>query len=71
MISQKQRIKQLFLDRSNEWVPLPDILDLRISQFGARILDLRREGYNIINKKENKHSWYKLVTGEKQMEFSI
>jgi hypothetical protein len=38
---------------------------LKISQFGARILEARRLGFQIENKTENvggkKHSWYRIV----------
>lgn len=64
-ITQRDRILSLFQSRQNEWVPLPDILDLRISQFGARILELRRLGYDIRNRTEHRggqvHSWFRLV----------
>jgi hypothetical protein len=46
-------------------VPLPDILSLGFSQFGARILELRRDGHTILNKTEHRDgkvlSWYKLA----------
>ena len=45
-------------------VPLPAILSLRISQFGARIKELRAEGHIIRNRIEHingaVHSWYRL-----------
>ncbi|MGA9508149.1 MAG: hypothetical protein WBV55_05825 [Candidatus Sulfotelmatobacter sp.] len=45
-------------------VPLPAILSLRISQFGARIKELRAEGHIIRNRVEHRDgqvfSWYRL-----------
>jgi hypothetical protein len=45
-------------------VPLPAILSLRISQFGARIKELRAEGHIIRNRIEHRDgqvfSWYRL-----------
>jgi hypothetical protein len=64
-----QRHKILSLLQSKTEVSLPEILDLRISQFGARILELRREGYNIINRTKVidgvKCSWYRLELDNK------
>ena len=70
---QRQRILDLLSSRSGQWVPLPQLLDLRISQFGARILELRREGYQIENRTESvkdlfgstvRHSSYRLLSAE-------
>ncbi len=67
-ITQKQRLKGLFLKNPNEWISLKTILSLYISQFGARIFELRGEGMKIENKTEladgQKHSWYKYVKYE-------
>ena len=56
----------------NQWVPLPTILALGIAQFGARILELRRSGYNIRNKTEHRDgkvlSWYRLESEPTQQE---
>lgn len=65
--TQQARILRLLLDAKGSWVPLPKILELRISQFGARILELRRAGFDIENKTERDdsgvvHSWYRLVS---------
>jgi hypothetical protein len=64
---QRGRILRLLLDAKGTWVPLPQILELRISQFGARILELRRLNFRIENKTERDdsgvvHSWYRLVS---------
>jgi hypothetical protein len=62
---QQQKLKALLLRAHGEWVELPEILDLKISQFGARVLELRRMGYDIQNRQETrdgkKRSWYRLV----------
>ncbi len=65
--TQRARILRLLLDAKGSWVPLPAILDLHISQFGARIYELRRTGFVIENKTERDdsgvvHSWYRLVS---------
>jgi len=51
--TQEERILDL-LRRGRErspggWVTLPEILDLRISQYGARIFGLRQKGFEIQN----------------------
>jgi Helix-turn-helix domain len=62
--TQRERILELFLARPGQWIPLWEILDLKISQFGARLLELRAEGYVIVNRKEwhgsQQLSWYRL-----------
>jgi hypothetical protein len=62
--TQRAQIHALLIEARGAEVPLPQILDLKISQFGARILELRREGHKIINRTANidgqKHSWYRL-----------
>jgi hypothetical protein len=46
---------------------LPQILSLQISQFGARLKELRGLGFNIPNRQEHHggqtHSFYRLVSG--------
>lgn len=60
-----QRERILSLLAGGEWIPLPKILALNIAQFGARILELRRDGHNIENRVEEvngeTHSWYRLI----------
>lgn len=64
MSNQRERMKRLFMDRQGEWIPLPDILSLYISQYGRVIGELRHiEGMNIENRVEiqpdgSKHSWF-------------
>ena len=72
---QKDRLLDFFKERPNEWIPLPEILGLFISQYNARIYDLRHEGITIENRWEMiegvKYSWFKYVPGpEKQLEFA-
>lgn len=43
--TQSERI--LALLKSKEWTTLPEILDLRVANYRARISELRRAGYNI------------------------
>ena len=66
--SQTSRIVDLLRSRSPEWVPLPEILDMRprISQFSARVWEARhRWGLSIENRVENvggeKRSWFRLI----------
>jgi len=65
--TQRDRVLDLLREANGEWVSLTRILELRIAQFGARILELRRAGYNIENRTEEvageTHSWYRLVRG--------
>ena len=71
-MTQKERLANLFITRPWEWIDLPEILDMKISQFGARILELRRDGMNIENKKEHQNgqvfSSYRYLPHEKQIE---
>ena len=62
--NQCERILELLRGANGQWVPLPRILDLRISQYSARIFTLRREGHQIENKTQTvdgrRHSWFRL-----------
>jgi hypothetical protein len=62
--TQRGTIFELLSSRTGQWVPLPEILELGFAQFGARILELRRDGHTILNKTEHRDgrvlSWYKL-----------
>jgi hypothetical protein len=65
--TQTTRLVALLLDRSPQWVPLLEILNLRISQYGARLHQARHEwGLKIENRVEIvdgvKHSWFRLVS---------
>ena len=69
--TQCERILNLLASRIGEWVPLPEILDLHIAQYNARIFTLRKEGHEIESKVEtqgdgSRHSWFRLVPKEKQ-----
>jgi len=66
--SQRSRILGLLLSARGSEVPLTRILDLRISQFGARLSEIRGLGFRIVNRIEitpdgEKRSWYRLVSG--------
>jgi len=67
-MSQCQRIRELFYRQPNEWIPLTIFLDMRISQYGARIMELRRSGMVILNKTKRvgheTHSWFKYVPAD-------
>ena len=64
-MTQKDRLRELFQNRPGEWIGLNEVLDMRISQYGSRILDLRREGMIIENESKvvngHKHSWYRYL----------
>jgi Helix-turn-helix domain len=63
--TQRFCILRLLIDARGAWVPLLQILDLGIAQYGARILELRRQGFVIENRCERldgkRHSWFRLV----------
>ena len=64
--SQTTRIVELLRSRSPHWVSLPEILELRISQYSARIHQARHKwGLYIENRTKvvggKKHSWFRLV----------
>jgi hypothetical protein len=63
--SQREQLLSLLRRAHGDWVPLPEILDLRISQYSARICELRKLGHQIENKtaRENGEtkSWFRLV----------
>jgi hypothetical protein len=65
--SQRAKILALLVNARGGWVPLSEILDLQISQFGSRILELRRSGFTIENEQETvggqRHSRYRLLLG--------
>jgi len=74
-LTQKQRLKVFFASRPNQWIPLYEILNLHISQYNARIYDLRAMGITIENKEEwvngQKHTWFRYVPRERQQVFNI
>ena len=65
--TQTERLVTLLRDRSPSWVPLAEILNLRISQYGARVYQARHQwGLNIESRVEivegTKHSFFRLVS---------
>ncbi len=62
--SQSAALLRLLIDARGSWVSLPQILKLGIAQYNARILELRRLGFNIENKTERvngaRYSWFRL-----------
>ena len=64
--TQTARLVELLRDRSPSWVPLPEILNLRISQYGARLYQARHEwGLKIESRVQIvdgvKYSWFRLI----------
>jgi hypothetical protein len=49
--TQRKSIKDLFESQPNEWIPLPEIMEYA-AQYNARILELRRAGMCIRNRRE-------------------
>lgn len=68
MITQRERIKRMFLTSPNVWIPLPRILEMHIAQYGARIKELRDRGMNIENDWEmvngQRHTYFRYVKQE-------
>lgn len=64
-LSQKDRLRNLFESRRGQWIPLPEIADMRIMQYGRVVHEIRREGLNIENKTQFingvQHSWFRYV----------
>jgi len=62
--AQCDRILKLLLEAKGRPVSLPEILELHISPYGARIYELRKLGFDI----RNQISW---VDGEKHSAFRL
>jgi hypothetical protein len=62
--SQRDKLRLLFEANIGKPIPLPEILSLRISQYGTRILELRRQGYDIRNETVD------VVDGQKHTTFT-
>src|SRR5260370_5083328 len=62
--TQRGRILRELIDARGGWVPLPEIMACA-AQYNARILELRRLGFNIENRTEYvdgvRHSWFRLL----------
>ena len=62
--TQRARILRLLLAADGGWVPSPQIADCA-QQYGARVLELRRQGLIIENKVERidgvRHSFFRLL----------
>lgn len=71
-MKQRDRIKKLFENRPNQWIPLYEILQMGIAQYGARILELRKEGMMIENRWQiingKRCSWFRYAK-DKQRTF--
>jgi hypothetical protein len=63
--TQRARILRLLIEARGAWVPLPEIMACA-AQYNARILELRRAGFNIPKPRietvnGQKHTWYRLL----------
>ena len=65
--TQRAQILELLIAACGAWVPLSTILVLGIAQYNARIFELRRLGFHILNRTEEvngvRHSWFRLELG--------
>lgn len=65
---QSERILTLLRTASGCWVPLPQILELGVAQYSARIYELRRQGHVIENRIDRTgdvcRSWFRLLPGD-------
>jgi hypothetical protein len=63
--TQSARILRLLIAARGGWVSLPEIMACS-AQYNARVLELRRLGFNIENRTERvdgiRHSWFRLLT---------
>jgi len=59
--TQRDQLLAKLESRPGEWVPLPEILGLRIAQYSARIFELRALGHRIENRREDGKSFFRLV----------
>lgn len=64
MKHQEAEILKLLQSRPNEWVPVYEIAKIAL-QYNARILELRRQGYTILNKT------LEIVDGQKHTAFML
>lgn len=64
--SQRARILRLLIEARGTEVPLPEIAECAC-QYGARIFELRKLGFVILNRTEDidgsRRSWFRLVAG--------
>ena len=63
--TQRARILRLLIDAHGAWISLPEIMACA-AQYNARILELRRMGFNIPPPRKKRidgqlHTWYRLV----------
>ena len=67
--TQHQRILQLLREREGGWVPSYELAAIAL-QYNARVLELRRQGYNIENKAQHVngqvHGAFRLVLPKEQ-----
>ena len=67
--TQRDRILRLLQSRAGEWVPSYELAAIAL-QYGARVLELRRAGYNIENKAQHingqVHGAFRLVLPKEQ-----
>jgi hypothetical protein len=61
---QRDKLLRMLREAEGKWVPLYDILNLGIAQYGARVFELRKLGFLIENKVKQvdgvRYSWFRL-----------
>lgn len=71
--TQRARILNLLIEARGREVPLPEIAACAC-QYGARIFELRRLGFVILNRTEERdgerRSWFRLISGPPQADTS-
>jgi hypothetical protein len=71
--TQRSRILNLLIEARGREVPLPEIAACAC-QYGARIFELRRLGFKILNRTEERDgerlSWFRLISGPPQADTS-
>jgi hypothetical protein len=72
--TQRGAILNLLVAANGGWVPLPEILALKVAQYNARLSELREQGFKIINRTERvngkTHSWFRLELGFESQQHS-
>jgi hypothetical protein len=70
--TQRDKLLAALSLRAPEWVPLPQILELGIAQYNARILELRRQGFRIENRRDSEQkTFFRLLPAESLFDAAV
>lgn len=62
---QAKRLLSYFESYCGEWIPLPDLMNLRMASLTRRIHEIRKAGFNVQMKDKwearQRHVWYMLT----------